>query len=178
MKMNCVLASLILQDKEKIWKIITSHRQVRMHVKVILVDLFFARLMEKLYWSVLYLMEVDAAKKENLEFTEKSTFSKNGSKQVNQKGFNVLFFWSFQYLPNHLFSLLQIQFKLIILWKWIFSVRIVIRCQNHQVIKSECDLRQSNEWNKLHSWRGNWNIFCLFSSFQRGNILIWWIERT
>ena len=67
------------------------HRQVKMRVKVILVGLFSARLMKKLYWLALYLMEVDAAKKESLEFTEKSTFSKNGSKQVNQKELIALF---------------------------------------------------------------------------------------
>ena len=61
-----------------------------MHVKVILVGRFFVRLTEKLYWSVSYPMEVDAAKKESLEFTEKSTFTKIGSKQVNQEGLNAL----------------------------------------------------------------------------------------
>ena len=64
-----------------------SHRLVKTHVKVILVDLFFARLTEKLYWSVLCLMEADVAKKESLEFTEKLTFTKIGSKQVNQKDY-------------------------------------------------------------------------------------------
>ena len=67
-----------------------SHRQVKMRVKVILVDLFFARLMKKLYWLALYLMEVDAAKKESLEFTEKSTFSKNGWRVRIHFGTNVL----------------------------------------------------------------------------------------
>ena len=68
-----------------------SHRQVKMHVKVTLVALSFARLTEMLFWSVLCLMAVDAAKKESLEFTEKSTFTKIGSKQVNEEGLNALF---------------------------------------------------------------------------------------
>lgn len=84
MTMNCVLVSLILQDKEKILKIITSQLQGEMHVKVIQEDPFFARLMTKLCWSVLFLMEAVAVKKESLEFTLKSTISKNGLKQVNQ----------------------------------------------------------------------------------------------
>ena len=84
MMMNCVLASLILQDKEKIYKIITLHLQEEMHVKVIQEDPFCARLMTKLCWSVLFLMEAVAVKKESQEFTLKSTISKNGLKQVNQ----------------------------------------------------------------------------------------------
>ena len=84
MMMSCVLVSLTLQDKERIYKIITLHLQGEMHVKVIQEDPFFARLMIKLCWSVLFLMEAVAVKKESLEFTGKSTFSKNGLKQVNQ----------------------------------------------------------------------------------------------
>ena len=97
-----------------------SHRQVKMHVKVTLVALSFARLTEMLFWSVLCLMAVDAAKKESLEFTEKLTFIRIGSKQVNHKEFQAQFYLLFQYLLNLLLLLLRIQFHHIIRLNLIF----------------------------------------------------------
>ena len=97
MKMNFVLVFLIIQNKERIWKIIMWLLLVKMHVKVILVVLLFVQLTIRQFWLELFRMEVDVAKQENQEFMEKSISSKNGFEQVTyvvkNRRFNQWFYW-------------------------------------------------------------------------------------
>ena len=80
---NFVLDFHIIQDKNWIRKIIMLLLLVKMLVKVIQVDLLFARLMTKQFWLVWFLTEVDVAKQDIQEFTRKSIISTNGFVQVN-----------------------------------------------------------------------------------------------
>ena len=72
MKMNCVLVYHIIQNKEKIRKIIMWPLLEKMLVKVILAVLLFAQSTTKQFWLELYHTEVDVVKQENQEYMEKS----------------------------------------------------------------------------------------------------------
>ena len=71
---------------------------VKMLVKVIQVDLLFARLMTKQFWLEWFLTEVDVAKQDIQEFMRKSIISTNGFVQVNFLKYyfripSVVIFW-------------------------------------------------------------------------------------
>ena len=83
--MNFVRVFLTILNKQRTWKITLSQHLVRMLVRVILEDHSSAQLMEQQLWLESFLMEVDVAKQENQEFTEKLIISKNGFKQVSSK---------------------------------------------------------------------------------------------
>ena len=68
---NFVLDFHIIQDKNWMRKKIMLLLLVKMLVKVILVDLWFARLMTKQFWLEWFLTEVDVAKQDIQEFMQK-----------------------------------------------------------------------------------------------------------
>ena len=113
---NFVLEFHIIQDKNSIQKIITLPLLVKMLVKVIQVDLWFARLMTKQFWLEWFLTEKDVVKQVIQEFMQKSIISKIGFNQVNFSNIIFLFLTlKIQFLQNQLLFFCRIQFHLFII---------------------------------------------------------------